>query len=126
MKLKSLHLIISTVIVIPVAVVYGFFPHYFFKISIHSLNEHSILKAIMGLYLAFASLWIFGIFNKDYWKVATITNILFMLGLGFGRIISFIFDGITSIIFVFGIFGELFLGFYGMYQFRKFASIRKI
>jgi hypothetical protein len=79
----------------------------------------------MGLYLAFASLWILGIFKNDYWKTATITNILFMLGLGFGRIISIIFDGIPSTIFILGTIGELVLGFYGWYQLKIFKSISK-
>ncbi len=105
--------------------VYGFFPNYFLDVTVNSLDEHSILKAIMGLYLAFASLWILGITNKKYWIVATISNVLFMLGLGFGRIVSVIFDGIPSTIFVLGTFGELVLGFYGWYQLKKITRINK-
>ena len=39
-----------------------------------------------------------------------------MFGLGIGRIISIIFDGIPSTIFISGTFGELIIGFYGLYQ----------
>ena len=105
--------------------VYGFFPNYFLVVTVNSLDEHSILKAIMGLYLAFASLWIVGIFKNEYWKIATVTNILFMLGLGFGRIVSIVFDGFPSTIFILGTFGELVLGFYGWYQLKKITRINK-
>lgn len=112
---KNLNLIISTSIVISAAFVYGFMPNLVLEVDINTIDEHNILKAIMGLYLAFASLWILGIVNSNYWKTATISNMLFMFGLGFGRIISMLFDGIPSTIFVLGTFGELVLGFYAYY-----------
>ncbi len=116
---NNFHLIISTAIVIPAAFVYGFNPNLFLVVDTNTIDEANILKAIMGLYLAFASLWILGIFNQNYWKTATICNMLFMLGLGFGRIISIFFDGFPSIIFILGTVGELVLGFYGIYQLKK-------
>ena len=116
--LKNLHLVLSTAIVIPAAFVYGFMPNLVLKVDTNTIDEANILKAIFGLYLAFASLWILGIFNKSYWKTATICNMLFMIGLGFGRIISIIFDGIPSTIFVLGTLGELVLGFYALYQIK--------
>jgi Domain of unknown function (DUF4345) len=42
-----------------------------------------------------------------------------MLGLGFGRIISIVVDGIPSTIFIFGTIGELVLGFYALYTLKK-------
>ena len=42
-----------------------------------------------------------------------------MFGLGFGRIISMIFDGFPSTVFVLGTFGELILGFYALFQLIK-------
>ncbi len=116
MKLKNLHLIISSVIVISVAFIYGFQPNLLFDVTINSTDEANIFKAIMGLYLAFASLWIVAIFKNGYWEIATISNIIFMLGLGLGRIVSLILDGKPSTIFVIGLVGELILGFYALYQ----------
>ncbi len=116
---NNLHLIISSAIVISAAFVYGFSPNLFLKVDTNTIDEANILKAIFGLYLAFASLWILGIFNQNFWKTATICNMLFMFGLGFGRIISVILDGIPSTIFVIGTFGELVLGFYAFYIFNK-------
>jgi hypothetical protein len=118
LSITNLHLIISILIVIPAAFVYGFFTNVFLKVDTNTIDESNILKAIMGLYLAFASLWISGIINQKFWKTATISNMLFMLGLGFGRIISIILDGTPSTIFVFGTIGELVLGFYALYQLK--------
>ena len=119
MNLKNLHLIISSLILIPVAFLYGFSPEFIFNLEMNSLNEHSVFKAIMGIYLAFASLFILGIFKLEFWKTATVSCMLFMFGLGFGRIVSMIFDGFPSTIFVLGTFGELILGFYALFQLIK-------
>ena len=100
--------------------VYGFYPNIVLNVDINTSDEYNILKAIMGLYLAFASLWILGILNEKYWKTATICNMLFMLGLGFGRIVSIVFDGIPSTAFIVGTAGELILGFYAYYVLNKF------
>lgn len=118
MKLINLHLIISSIVVLPGAIIYGFQSNLLFNAPINTIDHATIFKAIMGLYLGFASLWILGIFKENYWKTATISNMIFMLGLGFGRIISLIVDGIPSTIFVLGLFGELILGFYALYQIK--------
>jgi hypothetical protein len=118
--LKKLHLIISAAIVVPVGLVYGGKPDLLFEVSLQSPDEFSIFKAIMGLYLGFSFFWLLGIFQKQFWKVATISNMIFMLGLAAGRIISILFDGLPSGIFVLGTFGELVLGCFAIYNYRKF------
>ena len=97
---------------------YGFNPTLFLQVNTNTIDEANILKAIFGLYLAFALLWILGILNQNYWKTATICNMLFMFGLGFGRIISMFFDGIPSTIFVLGTVGELILGFLALHKLK--------
>lgn len=119
MKLKNLHLIISSLIVFPGAIIYGFQSNLLFNAPITSLDQATIFKAIMGLYLGFGSLWILGIFKENYWKTAIISNMIFMLGLGFGRIISLITDGVPSTIFVIGTLGEFVLGFYSFMQLQS-------
>ena len=113
--MKNSHLIVSVIIVIPVAFVYGFKPDLLFDIAINTIDEDNVFKAIMGLYLAFATFWLLGILRPTYWKAATLSNIFFMFGLAIGRIISIFFDGLPSSVFVLGTIGELFLGFYGWY-----------
>lgn len=119
MNRKNLHLIISTLIVASIAIVYGFQPNMVFDVSINSIDEANIFKAIMGLYLAFSLLWILGIFQISLWKTATVSNIVFMLGLAFGRVISILLDGIPTTVFVVGTVGELVLGLFAYYQLKR-------
>lgn len=109
----KIHLIISVLIVVPVAFVYGFNPESQFDIHLNSVDEFNQFKAIMGLYLGFSILWILGIFKPAYLKTALISNMIFMLGLGLGRMMSMFLDGIPTFGYQFGIFAELFLGCYG-------------
>jgi hypothetical protein len=123
---QNIHLLISTVIVIPVAVVYGLFPKtilpQLLDFSVETTDLTNVFRAIMGLYLAFASLWILGMFKPNYWKAATISNILFMAGLAFGRIISLFLDGFPSTVFLMGTAGELVLAIFGMAELQYFNA----
>lgn len=111
----KIHLIISVLIVVPVSFLYGFNPSLKFEISPETIDEHNFFKAVMGLYLGFSILWILGIFKNQFLKPALISNMIFMLGLGFGRVISILIDGTPNFGFLFGTFAELFLGFYGVW-----------
>ena len=115
-KIQNLHLTISATIVFSIAFVYGLLPQKLlpnpFDFYVISTDLANILKAIMGLYIAFALLWLLGIYNQKYYFAATVSNALFMLGLGFGRAISCLLDSIPSPIFAVGMAGELFLGIY--------------
>ncbi|MGB3607027.1 MAG: DUF4345 domain-containing protein [Psychroserpens sp.] len=117
--INKIHLIISACIVIPVAFVYGFKPGLSFDMFLETIDEHNFYKAIMGLYLGFSTLWILGIFKSNYLKTALITNMIFMLGLGFGRLISIAFDGIPTSGYIIGTVAELFLGCYGFWVLKK-------
>lgn len=117
--ISRVHLIISVVIVIPVALMYGFNPDAFLDIHLNTIDEKNFLKAAMGLYLAFSLHWLLGIFNSNFIKSALISNVIFMLGLGIGRLVSILLDGMPSITFSFGTIGELVLGFYGLWAMLK-------
>ncbi len=109
------HLIISVLIVVPLSFVYGFYPDSQFDIHLNSIDELNAFKAIMGLYLGFSALWILGIFKVNYLKLAIVSNMIFMLGLGFGRLLSLAIDGTPTFAYIFGTIGELILGFYGIW-----------
>lgn len=115
----KIHLIISILIVVPVAFLYGFKPSSEFDIHLDTIDERNAFKAIMGLYLGFSILWILGLFKKNYLKLALVSNMIFMLGLGFGRLISLVLDGIPTFAYVFGTVGELILGFYGVWVLKS-------
>lgn len=119
---KRLHLILSAVIVFSVAMVYGFQPTLVFDVTISSIDEANIFKAIMGLYLGFAALWIIGVFKAQFWTIATLSNVVFMLGLAAGRIISIVCDGLPSMVFVLGTLGEIVLGVFGFYQLKRYEN----
>jgi hypothetical protein len=120
--IHKIHLVISIIIVVPVAFVYGFKPELSFDMFLETIDEHNFYKAVMGLYLGFSTLWVLGIFKNKYLEVAIVTNIIFMLGLGFGRVVSIIFDGIPTSGYIFGTVAELFLGFYGLWVLRHHCT----
>lgn len=111
----KIHLIISVLIVVPTAFLYGFNPSSVFDIHLSSIDELNFFKAIMGLYLSFSTLWIIAIFKNKYLRLALVSNMIFMLGLGFGRLLSLAQDGTPTFAYVFGTIGELVLGFYGLW-----------
>ena len=104
----------------PVGIGYGFLPNNLLDFNVVSTDLKTIFKAVMMLYLGFSSLWILGIYNQNYWKMATVSNSIFMLSLGFGRMMSLFLDGVPSLLFVIGIFGELLLGLYSFYIRKKY------
>lgn len=116
---QNIHLLISVLIVIPTGLSYGFKPDLQFELYPKTIDEYNFFKGIMGFYLGFSVLWIFGIVKQNLFKTALITNIIFMLGLGFGRTISMLTDGLPTFGYKFGIIGELLLGFYGIYVLSK-------
>jgi Domain of unknown function (DUF4345) len=113
--ISRVHLIISISIVVPAAIIYGFSPEQFLDIQLNTIDENNFFKAIMGLYLAFSVLWLLGVFNPKYIIAALISNVMFMLGLGIGRLVSILWDGTPSFAFSLGTIGELILGFYGLW-----------
>ncbi len=78
-----------------------------------------MMRATMGLYLAIAGFWIVGIVNKKYWRIATIFNVVFMGGLAFGRVLSFLFDGFSSQ-FLIGLLLEVILLIWGLFNLGRY------
>ena len=119
MIITKVHLVISVLVVIPVAFLYGFNPRLKFDIHLDTVDELNAFKAIMGLYLGFSILWLLGVFKRSYLKLALVSNMIFMLGLGFGRLLSLALDGTPTFAYVFGTVGELVLGFYGFWVLKS-------
>ena len=120
---SKIHLVISVVVVIPVAIVYGFDLESSLNMTPETTDDFNFLKAVMGIYLGFSILWILGIFKNNYLKMALVSNVIFMIGLGFGRLASMIFDGLPSIGFLAGTVGELRLGWYGVWVLSRKSGI---
>ena len=105
MSKESYFLLFISLGVLPAALGYGLNPKEFlpalYGIEVADNNLSNIFRAIMGLYIGCVLLWIFGAFNKSLTVPALWCMFVFMLGIGFGRALSLIIDGMPDIIFVF-------------------------
>ena len=90
-------LIFCAVGLVPIALGYGAKPSVsldiLFGITVDTTNLTHIMRAVMGLYLGMAVLWLWGAFRKSMEGPALVACAVFMLGLAAGRILSFIIDG---------------------------------
>ena len=119
---KNLHLFLSGIIVIIAGVVYGGYPTYLMPLildfQVEALELKNMLRAIMGIYMGIGMFWLMGAYNAKLWYAATLSNVLFMGGISFGRIVSTIFDGV-SVQFTTALILELLFFFWGLYNLRK-------
>jgi hypothetical protein len=119
---KNLHLLVSLSIVVPTAIIYGspsILPGQL-NIQINTIDLSNMLKAIMCLYLGISLIWILGIWKTEYWKSATQLNIVFMLALAIGRILSMVTDGLPTGGYIFGVIAEFTIGLFSIYQLKKY------
>jgi hypothetical protein len=120
-RYQKLFLLITSVVLIPIALSYGFIPEGTFKLlygidlDASDVNLKNILRGLMGLYLAMVALWIIGAFNIRYRITALYALVIFMFGVAFGRLISFIIDGFPYCMLVFFFLSELMLGSIGVH-----------
>ena len=120
---KNLHLSISLIVVVPAALIYGLRPGitlpWLFDFQVVSTDLNNVFRAVMCLYLSISVVFYLGIVRPGLWKTATILNIAFMGGLGLGRVLSLLLDGLPSPAFALGLLGELVLAFYALFQLQK-------
>ena len=74
-----------------------------------------LFKTIVVLYISFSFLWVLGSFRSTYLKLAINSTVIFLLGLGLGRVLSFFRDDTPTFGNQFGTFVELFLGCQGIW-----------
>jgi Domain of unknown function (DUF4345) len=123
MNKKNAHLIVSTLILLPVALAYGILPDkllpIFFDIKVETIDLMHIFRAIMGSYLGIVGLFVLGICSDKYWPTATLINVVFMGGLALGRLVSMAIDGRPSLLFLVGFMVELLLAIWGFMNLKK-------
>jgi hypothetical protein len=116
--IRNLHLSVSATIIGIVGLSYGICPSillpFLFDFKVESVDLSHVFRAMMGLYLGFASYWIIGIFRIEHWQGATWSNIIFMGGLALGRIGSITIDGIPSTPFLIGVVLEILFMLWGI------------
>jgi len=103
MKKESLFLILVAIGLIPLGITYGAHPSFNLlpisfldEVEINSIDHANIFSGIMGLYVTMAIFWIIGAFNKSLTIPALWSLVIFMTGIGVGRAISMITDGMPS------------------------------
>lgn len=123
---KNLHLTVSILVIIPVALAYGLYPQIIlpllFDFKVDAIDLANIFRAIMGLYLGMSVIWIMGIVKSKLWVTATITNITFMGGLMLGRLVSMIVDGVPGIYLLIGFVLESILAIWGLKNLKKYGT----
>ena len=103
MNKESLFLTLVAVGLIPLGITYGVHPSFNLlpisfldEVEINSIDHANIFSGIMGLYITMAIFWILGAFNKSLTIPALWSLVIFMTGIGVGRAISMITDGMPS------------------------------
>ena len=123
---KNLHLTVSILIILPIALAYGLYPQVMlpllFDFKVDTINLANVFWAIMGLYLGMSVIWMMGIIKSRLWITATITNVTFMGGLALGRLVSLVADGIPGTYFLIGLVLELVLALWGLRNLKKYAT----
>ena len=103
MKKESLFLILVAIALIPLGITYGAHPSlnllpisFLDEVEINSIDHANIFSGIMGLYVTMAIFWILGALKKSLTIPALWSLVIFMTGIGAGRAISMIADGMPS------------------------------
>ena len=103
MNKESLFLVLVAIGLIPLGVTYGAHPafnllpiSFLDEVEINSIDHANIFSGIMGLYVTMAIFWILGALKKSLTIPALWSLVIFMTGIGAGRAISMIADGMPS------------------------------
>lgn len=125
---KNLHLGITFITIGFVGLAYGICPGkilpLLFTFKVESVDLNHVFRATMGLYVGFATYWIIGIFKFEHWRNATLSSVIFMGGLAFGRMVSIIIDGLPSVAFLVGTVVELVLMLWGINNLKIASKIK--
>lgn len=112
-------LLISSIGLLPIALCYGLYPKTTLKklynVELRTINMANIFRAIMGLYLANIAYWMLAFWGFIGTRAALGSLTVFMLGLAFGRTVSWCVDGKANMLLVIYLALEVFLGCTGLF-----------
>ncbi len=98
MNLRQAYLLTCAAGVALLALSYGAMPvqsmKLLFGITVADVNTAHILRAVMGLYLAMALFWVIGARRAELRQAALYSQLAFVAGLGGGRVVSLLVDGL--------------------------------
>jgi hypothetical protein len=92
------------------------------NITVNGTDLTHIFRAIMGLYMGMIVLWVLGSFQANLTRAAVIAEIVFMIGLFLGRVLSIIVDGVPSILLVLYAILEITMGLWGVLVLKKLST----
>lgn len=123
---KNRHLIISSIVLIYIAIAYGIIPDkllpVLFDIHIETIDLMHVFRAMMGLYFGIIGLFILGVLKPQYWAMATLVNVVFMSSLAVGRLLSIVVDGWPSPVFLMGLLVEIGFAIWGFNNLKKYKN----
>lgn len=126
-RLSSAFLVVAALGLAPVALAYGVVPEqslpWLYGIDASDLNTRHVFRAIMGLYLAMVCFWVAGAVNPGLRVAALWSLIVFMGGLGLGRLGSVVVDGWPHPLFVLYLVLEFVLAVVGILLVRSERSL---
>ncbi|MGF1770921.1 DUF4345 domain-containing protein [Vibrio wakamikoensis] len=108
----------------PIALSYGLKPNlslpFLFDIDASATNVSHIFRAVMGLYLALVIYWLMGAFGSLFLARSALQSlVVFMLGLGIGRVFSIVIDGMPHWLLVVYLLLEIGFGLVGLFLLRS-------
>lgn len=71
-----------------------------FGIDASDVNTRDVFRALMGLYLGFVCFWIASAVHADLRRPALLSLVVFMAGVGLGRLGSMLIDGWPHVLMV--------------------------
>jgi hypothetical protein len=118
-------LLVCAIGLFPIALGYGVAPSVtmekLFGIGVEGTNLTHVLRAVMGLYFGMIVIWVLGAFRGTFTRPALICCGVFMLGLAFGRVLSFIVDGQPHWLLIVYAVLEVFFGVLALVLLRKLS-----
>lgn len=103
-KMQRLFLILVASGLPLVAISYGVMPDltlpFLYNIEPSDVGTRHVMRSIMGLYLGLATFWLIGAARPDLRRGALWSLVLFMGGVGAGRMLSLVLDGMPKPIMV--------------------------
>ena len=123
-------LVFCAIGLVPIALGYGASPSVsletLFGIAVDSKNLTHIMRAVMGLYFGMVVIWLWGAFSRPMTGPALVSCAAFMLGLGAGRLLSFVLDGMPHWLLVVYAVLEIVLGAIAIALYRDHISTRGV
>ena len=113
------YLTCSAVLLVGVALAYGIDPAALLPavlgFRVESVGLVHVFRALMGLYLAMGCFWFVGAIRPSVARPAVLSEIVFMGGLGLGRLLSLLLDGWPGPILFAGLVAEIIFAGLGVF-----------